>query len=115
MFRDFLISGIGFAFFIICPRMAAMVYVIAKNSNVSLIYTTLFGSVVAMPLVVIMALVFVRFGLWGALAFCVLTDLCAALILKEISMEAGIETLVVALFVIMGVKVAPYVVRILVR
>jgi hypothetical protein len=37
--KDLLISSIGLALFIICPRMAGMVYVIAKNSQVSLVYT----------------------------------------------------------------------------
>ena len=65
-----------------------------------LVYTDLLGSIVAIPFVVVMVLVFVKFGLWGALAFCVLTDLGAAFIMKEISIRAGIETLVIAVFVV---------------
>ena len=33
----------------------------------------------------IIVLIFANFGLWGALAFCILTDLGAAFIMKEIS------------------------------
>jgi len=35
-----------------------------------------------------------------------LTDVGAALFMKEISLKAGIETFIIALFVIIGVKVA---------
>ena len=79
--RDLLISSVGLALFIVCPRMAGMVCVIAKHSQVSLVYTALFGSIVAIPLVIVMVLVFAKFGLWGALAFCVLTDLGAAFVI----------------------------------
>jgi len=113
--RDLLISSVGLALFIVCPRMAGMVCVIAKHSQVSLVYTAVFGSIVAIPLVVIMVLVFAKFGLWGALAFCVLTDLGAAFVIKEISIRAGIETFVIAMFVIIGVKVAPFVANVLMK
>ena len=113
--RDLLISSVGLALFIVCPRMAGMVCVIAKHSQVSLVYTALFGSIVAIPLVIVMVLVFAKFGLWGALAFCVLTDLGAAFVIKEISIRAGIETFVIAMFVIIGVKVAPFVANVLMK
>ena len=53
-----------------------------------------------------MALIFQRYGLVAALAFCVITDFAAAFAMKEISMKAGMETIVIAMFVILGVKVA---------
>lgn len=113
--KDLFISSIGLALFIICPRMAGMVHVIAKHSQVSLVYTALLGSIVAIPLVVVMVLVFERFGLWGALAFCILTDLAAAFVMKEISIRAGVETLIIAVFVILGVKVAPSIANLFVK
>jgi hypothetical protein len=56
-----------------------------------------------------MIFLFAKFGLWGALLFCVLTDLGAACIMNAVSFTAAIETGVIALFVILGVKVAPLV------
>jgi hypothetical protein len=109
MLKNMLIPSLGLALFIVCPRMAAMVYIVAKNSAASLISTALLGSIGAIPLILIMVMIFAKFGLWGALAFCVLTDLGAALVMKQISIRAGIETFIVALFVIIGVKVAPYI------
>jgi len=113
--KDLVISSLGLALFIICPRMAGMVYIIARHSQVSLVYTALFGSIVAIPLVVAMVLVFAKFGLWGALAFCIVTDLGAAFVMKEISIRAGIETLVIAMFVIIGVKVAPFITNVFMK
>ena len=113
--KELLISGIALALFIICPRMAGMVYIIAKHSHVSLIYTALFGSIVTIPLVIAMVLVFAKFGLWGALAFCILTDFGAAFVMKEISIRAGIETFIIAIFVIIGVKVAPFITNIFIK
>jgi hypothetical protein len=67
----------------------------------------LLGAIIAVPLVLVMVLVFAKLGVWGALGFAILTDLGAAFFMKEISIRAGIETLVIALFVIVGVKLSP--------
>lgn len=115
MTKDLLIASIGLSLFIICPRMTGMVHVIAKHSQASLFYTALYGTVIAIPLVLLMVAVFEKFGVWGALAFCVLTDILSALFMKEISIKAGVETIVIAIFVIIGVKVVPYVTNFFVR
>lgn len=115
MTKELMMASIGLSLFIVCPRMAGMVNVIAKHSQVSLIYVALLGSILAIPLIVAIVLVFAHFGLWGALAFCVLTDLGAAFIMKEISISAGIETFIIAIFVIIGVKIAPYIANSLVN
>ncbi|MEA3323616.1 MAG: hypothetical protein U9Q37_00515 [Euryarchaeota archaeon] len=60
----------------------------------------------ALPLIVLMALIFKEYGLFAALLFCVVTDLMAAVVMKGISFKAGVETHIIALFVIVGVKVA---------
>ena len=115
MTKELLIASTGLSLFIICPRMAGMVHIISKHSQVSLFYTALYGTILAIPLVLLMVLIFGKFGVWGALAFCVATDILSALFMKEISLRAGIETIVIALFVILGVRVAPYVAKLLVR
>jgi hypothetical protein len=115
MTKELLIASVGLSLFIICPRMAGMVHIISKHSHVSPFYTALYGTILAIPLVLLMVLIFGKFGVWGALAFCVATDILSALFMKEISLRAGIETIVIALFVILGVRVAPYVAKLLVR
>jgi hypothetical protein len=115
MCKALMLGSIGLALFIVCPRMAGMVHIIAKHSQVSLIHTALFGSILSIPLVLAIVLIFAKFGLWGALAFCVFTDLGAAFIMKELSIKAGIETFIIAVFVIVGVKIAPYIVNVFIR
>jgi hypothetical protein len=44
--------------------------------------------------------------MWAALAFAVFTDALAALVIGAIGWKASMETLIIALFVIAGVKVA---------
>ena len=115
MSKDLLIASIGLALFIICPRMAGMVNIIAKYSQTSLDVTALFGTIISIPLVLTMVLIFAQWRIWGALAFCILTDLCAALFIKNISAKAGMETILIALFVILGVKLAPWITGMIIK
>ena len=86
MSRDLLIASIGLALFIICPRMAGMVNIIVRYSQTSLVVTALFKTIISIPLVLAMVLIFSKSGVWGALFFCVLTDLGVALFMKNIRM-----------------------------
>jgi divalent metal cation (Fe/Co/Zn/Cd) transporter len=54
-----------------------------------------------------MVFIFSRYGIGAALAFAVVTDLLAALTISGITFKAGFETLIIALFVYLGVWVAP--------
>jgi len=54
-----------------------------------------------------MVWMFAKFGVVGALIFCVVTDMLAAYLLKSISYKAGFETIIIAAFVFLAVKVAP--------
>ena len=101
-----LIPIVAFALFVLCPRMAGMANVIAKYSGVNLAWTVALGTLLAVPLVIGMAFLFAKFGLWAALALAVATDFGAAAFMGAISMKAGIETIVIAAFVIAGVRVS---------
>lgn len=56
----------------------------------------------------------IKYGIWVALAFCIISNFAAAFVIKEISLRAGIETFVIAVFVIVRVKVAPFISRIII-
>jgi len=109
MSKEILSASAAFGLFVVCPRMAGMMHVINKNSNVSMLWTVLLGMAFSLPLMLLMVFTFNKIGVWGALGVCVLTDFAAALIMKNISINAAIETLIIALFVIAGVKIAPLV------
>lgn len=105
--NQILISSIAFGLFIVCPRMAGMMHVINKHSNASILRTVLTGTIISIPLLLLMVIAFDILGVWGAVIICVLTDFAATLIMKEISKQAAVETFIIALFVIVGVKLAP--------
>ncbi len=115
MEKGLVLTATALAFFIICPRMAGMVHLVCKYSELPLMKTALLGSVIAIPLILLMVWVFSKFGVAGALAFCVLTDFASAFMLKGISLKASVETLIIALFVFVAVKVAPLISNIIVK
>lgn len=101
-----LIASVGFALFILCPRMAGMANIIANATNVNLVLVSVIGTLFSLPLIVLMVIIFRHYGLWAALAFAIVTDLLAALTMGAISWKSGFETVIVAIFVIGGVKIA---------
>lgn len=109
MGKELLLTSTALAFFIICPRMAGIINVVCKYSELPLFKTAFIGSIIAIPLILIMVWVFSKFGVTGALAFCILTDLGSAFMLKGISIKASIDTLVIAVFVLVAVKIAPFI------
>ncbi|MHC1579667.1 MAG: hypothetical protein ACXQTZ_03305 [Candidatus Alkanophagales archaeon] len=100
------LASVAFALFVVCPRMAGMVHVIAESARVSTIQASVVGTVLSLPLLVVMTMIFRHYGLIAALGFCVLTDLGAALVMRGVSLRAGLETLIIAAFVVLGVRVA---------
>lgn len=111
MDRSIIIISIVFGLFIVCPRMAGMMHVISSNSEVTLWKITVLGTLISIPILVLMIYIFSNFGIFGTLIFCIGTDLAAAYIIKEISINAAIERVVIAFFVTLGVKLAPYIVN----
>jgi hypothetical protein len=115
MGKELLLTSTALAFFIICPRMAGMINLVCKHSELPLFKTAFVGSIIAIPLIMLMVWIFSRFGVMGALLFCIFTDLASAFMLKEISIKASIETIIIAIFVLVAVKVAPLITGIFVK
>ena len=101
-----LIASIAFALFILCPRMAGMANIIANTTQTNLILVAVIGTLISLPLIVLMVIIFSNYGLWAASAFAVATDVLAALTMGAISWKSSFETFVIAIFVIVGVRVA---------
>jgi len=101
-------ASIAYAFFIVCPRMAGITSVIAKTTQVNLVLVSVIGTIIGLPLIVLMVVVFKQWGLWAALGFAVATDLLAALAMGGICWKAGFETFIIAFFVLAGVKAAAF-------
>lgn len=107
MTKELLIPSIAFGLFIVCPRMAGMMHVINKHASVSILRTVITGTIISIPLLLLMVVTFKYLGIWGALIICIGTDFAAAFIMKQISKKAAVETFIIAVFVVLGVKVAP--------
>lgn len=101
-----LITSIAFALFIVCPRMAGMTNVITNATQTNIVHVAVIGTIISLPLIIVMVLIFKQYGLIATLVFCIITDIGAALLMREISLKACLETFIIALFVIVGVKVA---------
>ncbi len=106
--REFIVATVSFSLFVVCPRMAGMVHVISKNTNLSIPAVVVIGGAVSIPMLYFMACVFGRWGITGALVFCIATDLASAILMGSVGIRAGVETAVISLFVLIGAKVAPY-------
>ncbi len=61
--KELLIASTAFALFVICPRMAGMTNIIASATHLSIIRIAVLGTVLALPLIVLMALIFREYGL----------------------------------------------------
>ena len=86
-------ASIAYAFFIVCPRMAGITSVIARATHVNLVLVSVIGTLIALPLIVLMTIVFKQWGLWAALALAVGTDLVVALVMGDIGWKADLRLL----------------------
>ena len=107
MDKSIIFTSGAFALFIVCPRMAGMLHVVCKNSGLPIFKTAFIGTIIAIPLIMLMAWFFSKYGITGALLFCIATDFLSAIFISNIGLKAGIETVVIAIFVLLGVKLAP--------
>jgi hypothetical protein len=99
----------SFAFFIVCPRMAAMTNLISKNFTFSIYWLVIFGTILSIPLLLMMTWVIRQWGLMAGLGFAVFTDFLAALTISSVSMKAAVETFIIAIFVIAGNRIATWI------
>lgn len=100
--------SVAFAFFIVCPRMAGMTHIITSYTQTNIYYVSIIGTIISIPLLLIMVSLLKKYGLIAAVGFCVLTDIAAALLMgKVVSIKAGLETFIIALFLIAGARIAP--------
>jgi hypothetical protein len=60
-----LVASVGFAPFILCPRMAGMANVIANSTKANLVLVSVAGTLMSLPLIVIMVILFRQYGLCG--------------------------------------------------
>lgn len=108
-FWAYALASASFAMFIVCPRMAAMTNICHRHVPCNLAVLVILGTLVSIPLLVIMVSILKSWGFVAALGFAVATDLLAALIMGIISRKAAVEILIISLFVITGSRLASWI------
>ncbi|WP_457550099.1 hypothetical protein [Archaeoglobus sp.] len=98
--------AIAFAFFIMCPRMAGMCAVISKVGGVNPYTIAFIGGLIAVPLIVFMVFLTVEFGVTTAIVAAVITDILASVVTGTFRLRYGIEIIIIALFIWIGVTIA---------
>ena len=108
-FFAYVLATAAFAMFIVCPRMAAMTNICHRHLTCNLVVLVILGTLVSIPLLIIMVSILKRWGFAAALGFAIATDLISALIMGAISRKAAVEILIISLFVISGSRLASWV------
>ncbi len=98
--------SVAFAFFVMCPRIAGMCAVLSRIGNVNPYVISVLGGLIAIPLISLMVFLTVRFGVEVAIAVAVLTDILSAIVMGTFKLRQGIEIILIALFIWLGVVVS---------
>lgn len=106
---SFSIVMAAYSFFIVCPRMAAMTNLISKNFTFPIYWLVFLGTIISIPLLIIMTWIIRQWGLLTGLGFAILTDILSALIMGTVNIKAAIETFIIAIFVVAGNRVAVWI------
>ncbi len=105
----FVMAMTSYALFIVCPRMAAMTNLVSREFQFSIYTLVVLGTVLSVPLLMGMAWVIGRWGLTAGLLLAIATDLMAAGVMRAVSAKAALETLIIALFVVAGNRIAMWI------
>ena len=99
-------ASLAFAFFILCPRMVGMAAVLSEVRDVNPYAIVTYGTILAIPLMLLMYIVLKNFGATWAIALAVATDVGAAIFMGIHSWKATAQLAIIAIFVWIGILVA---------
>jgi len=105
--KALIIASLAFGLYVLCPRMSAMIVQQAKLKKVSVPAVIVLGTLISIPLFIILVNILVKFGLEWAILFAALGDFAAAVLLGTIDVKAGLELAIITLFVYAGIRLAP--------
>ncbi len=105
----YLVTLSAFAFFVVCPRLGAMTNLLNKHSPFSIYSLVILGTFASIPMLILMTWLIRQYGLMAGLGLAIATDLAAALILTSVSIRVAVETFIIALFVVVGNRIATWI------
>lgn len=106
---SYFIVVVAFASFIVCPRMAAMTNLLTRYSISSIYSVVIGGTIVSLPLLIATAWAIRQWGLMAGLALAIATDILAAVILTTVNVKLAVETIIIAVFVVAGSRLASWI------
>ena len=85
-----------------------MTNLLDKHSEFSIYWILLLGTFASIPLLILMTWIIRHWGLMAGLGLAILTDIIAALILMTVSMKVAVETFIIAIFLVVGNRIATW-------
>ncbi len=106
-----IIAAVAFAMYVTCPRMTAMIATEMKVSDLNPVLTISLGCILGIPMFLILYYTLKNFGVEVTVLLAAIFDVGAALLIGKLDMKAGLELLIITLFVYAGLKIAPLLVN----
>ena len=102
-----IIAAVAFAMYVTCPRMTAMIATEMKLSGLNPVLTISLGCILGIPMFLVLYYVLKNFGVEATVLLAAIFDVGAALLVGKLDTKAGVELLIITLFVYAGIKIAP--------
>jgi len=112
-FLPLIVASIAFALYVTCPRMTAMIASQAKISGLNPVLMISLGCMLGIPLFLLLFYTLQHFGVGVTVLLAAALDIGAALLMGALNLKAGIELVVITVFVYIGMRVAPLIADIL--
>ena len=112
-FLPLIVASIAFALYVTCPRMTAMIAAQAKISGLNPVLMISLGCMLGIPLFLLLFYTLQHFGVGVTVLLAAALDIGAALLMGALNLKAGIELVVITVFVYIGMRVAPLIADIL--
>ena len=106
-----IIAAVAFAMYVTCPRMTAMIATEMKVSGLNPVLTISLGCILGIPMFLVLYYVLKNFGVEVTVLLAAAFDIGAALLVGKLDIKAGVELLIITLFVYAGIKIAPLIVN----
>lgn len=109
-----IVASVAFALYVTCPRMTAMIATQTKISGLNPYLMISLGCILGIPLFITLFYTLQRFGIGVTVLLAAALDVGAALVLGKLDLKAGIELMIITVFVYVGIRVAPLITNLLI-
>jgi len=108
-----IVASVAFALYITCPRMTAMIATETKVGGLNPFLMISLGCLFGIPLFIMLFCILQHFGVEATVLSAAALDVGAALLVGKLDIKAGIELIVITVFVYVGIRVAPLITNII--